>query len=100
MDEKYAKGAHPIIGPQGMPLTRDNLPSPQTQRWIARRKAEIVVAIQGGLLSLDEACKRYALSREELLAWHVAYNRHGMNGLRAMRLQHHRCQAARITSQE
>jgi hypothetical protein len=100
MDEERLKSAHSIIGPQGMPLTCDNLPSLRTQRWIALRKAEIVAAIQGGLLSLDEACGRCALSREELLAWHVAYNRHGLNGLRAMRVQHYRCPPVNTASQE
>jgi hypothetical protein len=98
MDEEHAKGVRPIIGPQGMPLTRDSLPSPETQRWIALRKAEVVAAIQGGLLSLDEACSRYALSREELSTWHLAYSRYGLNGLRAKRVQNYRRAAATITS--
>jgi hypothetical protein len=100
MDEDNAKRVQPVIGPQGMPLTCDSLPSPQIKRWVAGRKAEIVAAIQGGLLSLDEACNRYALSREEVVAWHVAYNRHGLNGLRAMRVQHYRCPVVTIASQE
>jgi Protein of unknown function (DUF1153) len=84
MDAEHAKSVRPIIGPHGL-LTRENLPSPQTERWVARRKAEIVAATEGGLLSFDEACECYALSREELLAWCVAYKRNGLNGLRASR---------------
>ena len=30
-----------------------------------RRKAEVVAAVSGGLLSVDEACERYSLTLEE-----------------------------------
>ena len=45
-----------VIGPLGEPLTLDSLPSPTTTRWVVRRKAEVVAAVAGGLLSVDEAC--------------------------------------------
>ena len=48
-----------VIGPDGSPLTLADLPPPSTKRWVIRRKAEVVAAVRGGLLSLDEACKRY-----------------------------------------
>ena len=47
-----------VIGPDGSPLTLADLPPPNTKRWVIRRKAEVVAAVRGGLLSLDEACKR------------------------------------------
>ena len=50
-----------VIGPLGEPLTLDSLPPPQTSRWVVRRKAEVVAAVSGGLLSVDEACERYQL---------------------------------------
>jgi Protein of unknown function (DUF1153) len=50
-----------IIGPDGRRLTLADLPS----RWVIRRKAEVVAAVRGGLLSLQEACSRYALNLEE-----------------------------------
>ena len=37
--------------------------------WVIRRKAEVVAAVRGGLLSLEEACSRYTLTVEEFLAW-------------------------------
>jgi hypothetical protein len=40
--------------------------------------------VQGGLLSLDEACSRYRLSLEEYLSWHRAIARDGLNGARVM----------------
>lgn len=79
-----------VVGPDGRPLTVDDLPSPGTTRWVARRKAEVVVAVRGGLISLEDACRRYTLSVEEFLSWQRAVDRHGMAGLRATRLQDYR----------
>ena len=56
-----------VIGPDGSPLTLADLPPPNTKRWVIRRKAEVVAAVRGGLLSLDEACRRYTLTVEEFL---------------------------------
>lgn len=84
-----------MIGPDGKPLTRRDLPPPNTKRWVIRRKAEVVAAVRGGLLSLDEACRRYTLSVEEFLAWQRAIERHGLRGLRATRVQDYRSPPAR-----
>ena len=78
-----------VIGPLGEPLTRQSLPAP-TERWTARRKAEVVAAINGGLLGVDEACDRYRMSVEELASWMRAEERVGMPGLRATRMQQYR----------
>ena len=51
-----------VIGPLGEPLTLDNLPAPGTKRWVVRRKAEVVAAVNGGLLTIDEVCERYDLT--------------------------------------
>jgi len=61
-----------VIGPNGDILTRDDLPAPNTKRWVIRRKAEVVVAVRGGLLTLDDACKRYRLTTEEFADWQRA----------------------------
>lgn len=79
-----------VIGPDGRTLTLADLPQRETTRWVTRRKAEVVAAVQGGLLSLDEACERYRLSVEEFLSWQHAIARHGMDGLRATHVQEHR----------
>lgn len=79
-----------IIGPEGQPLTRDSLPAPNTKRWVIRRKAEVVAAVRGGLLTLDEACERYSLTTEEFLSWQRAIEKHGLAGLRTTRLQEYR----------
>lgn len=79
-----------VIGPLGEPLTLENLPSPNTRRWVVRRKAEVVAAVKGGLLTTDEACKRYGLSLEEFTSWQRAVDRAGLAGLRVTRTQHYR----------
>ena len=79
-----------VMGPDGSPLTIADLPPPGTRRWVIRRKAEVVAAVRGGLLSLDEACQRYTLTVEEFLGWQRAIERFGLVGLRATRLQQYR----------
>lgn len=71
-----------VIGPYGQALTTNNLPLPSTRHWVPRKKAEIVLAVRGGLLSLVEACERYELTSEEFLSWQTALDRHGLKGLR------------------
>lgn len=73
-----------------MAMTMDDLPSPNTRRWVARRKAMVVSAVRSGLITLDEACLRYTLSVEEYLSWERAIERHGLAGLRVTRLQDYR----------
>ena len=60
------------------------------QRWVTRRKAEVVAAVHGGLLSAEDACDRYALTKEEFAGWERLYQRHGVKGLRTTRLQNYR----------
>lgn len=67
-----------------------HLPPPGAQRWVSRRKAEVVAAVQAGLLTLGEACRRYALSVEEFMSWQQSIERHGLAGLRATHLQKYR----------
>ena|SRR5437016_4008685 len=66
------------------------LPSPDTKRWVVRRKAVVVHAVRSGSITLQEACRRYRLSVEEFLAWQRAIERHGIPGLRVTRLQIYR----------
>ncbi|WAP68047.1 CtrA inhibitor SciP [Jiella pelagia] len=79
-----------VIGPDGSPLTLSDLPPTNTRRWVIRRKAEVVAAVRGGLLSLDEACSRYTLTVEEFLSWQMSIDQHGLAGLRTTQLQEYR----------
>ena len=90
MTDAYRPRAKYVIGPDGGPLTIADLPPPDTRRWVIRRKAEVVAAVRGGLLSLEEACKRYTLTVDEFLSWQASIDRHGLAGLRTTRIQQYR----------
>lgn len=79
-----------VIGPAGKPLRIEDLPSPNTKRWVVRRKAEVVTAVRAGLLTLEEACERYNLSMEEFLSWQALIDKHGVRGLRTTKLKEYR----------
>lgn len=79
-----------VVGPDGRKLTIHDLPERGIKRWVTRRKAEVVAAVRGGLLSAEDACKRYEISNEEFGAWERLYDRHGVKGLRTTRLQAYR----------
>lgn len=90
MSERRPGRENVVMGPDGSPLTLADLPKPGTTRWVIRRKAEVVAAVRGGLMSLEEACQRYTLSVEEFLGWQAAIDRHGLAGLRTTRIQEYR----------
>ena len=90
VDQQQPVRINYVIGPDGSPLTIADLPPKNTRRWVIRRKAEVVAAVRGGLISLEDACDRYKLSIEEFLTWQRAIDRHGLPGLRATRVQKYR----------
>ncbi len=71
-------------------LILNDLPSPDTKRWVVRRKAAVVAAVKNGAITLDEVCQRYNLSSEEFLSWQEMIDKHGVRGLRVTRLQDYR----------
>jgi hypothetical protein len=82
-------------------ISRDNkdlshLPPPDTLRWVVRRKAQVVSAVRNGLLSFDDACRRYSLSKEEFQSWINLLDNHGVRGLRATRMQEYRTVEERL----
>lgn len=79
-----------ILGPDSIPITIADLPPSNTKRWVIRRKAIVVAAIDGGLISLDEACKRYTLTVEEFMSWQHSIETYGLPGLRTTRIQYYR----------
>lgn len=90
MNEAHRPRVKYVIGPDGSPLTISDLPATSTKRWVIRRKAEVVAAVRGGLLSLEEACERYTLTIEEFLSWQASIDQYGLAGLRTTRIQHYR----------
>ncbi len=88
-----------VIDPFGEPLTVDTLPPADTTRWVARRKAQVVCAIRGGLISRREACDRYGISEAELFSWEKLLDDHGLRALRATSTQRYR-QATTSTGED
>jgi hypothetical protein len=74
-------------GPDGLVLSIADLPSPDTKRWVMRRKAIIAAAVRGGLITLEEASSRYRLHPQELMSWHYYIDRYGFSALRATKIQ-------------
>lgn len=79
-----------VLAPDGSPLTLNDLPKGNTIRWVARRKAEVVAAVRGGLITMEDVCRRYSLTVEEYLSWQASIDTHGLPGLRTTRIQQYR----------
>ena len=75
------------------PLALAGLPPLNTTRWTARRKAEVVAAVERNLVSAEQACAWYGLSPEELAEWQRANDCAGRPGLRITHCQLYRRQA-------
>jgi hypothetical protein len=79
-----------VRGPDGTSITLADLPSRDTKRWVIRKKAIVVSAVEGGLITISDACERYSLSLDEYLGWVRALKKHGLPGLRSTKTQHYR----------
>ncbi|MEM7569218.1 MAG: DUF1153 domain-containing protein [Pseudomonadota bacterium] len=99
MKENQTFVPHQVIGPTGEVLTLDDLPPPSTRRWVVRRKAEVVAAVRGGLLTLEEACERYTLSVEEFVGWQRAIEADGLPGLKVTCEKNRRTQRSRYDAE-
>jgi hypothetical protein len=84
------KKPYSVTLPDGRTMTRDDLPSPKTRRWVASRKAKVVIGVQAGLLTLEEALELYALTEEEYASWVYAVSAHGLSGLKTTQIQRYR----------
>jgi hypothetical protein len=83
-------GPRVVTLPDGTALTRADLPPPGTMRWVARRKALVVMGVESGLITLKEAIERYDLSEEEYAEWASAAAAHGTDGLKTTLIQRFR----------
>ncbi len=79
-----------VLGPTGRMMSISDLPPPGSNRWVPRRKAELVACVRGGLITLDEACERYRLSIDEFRSWERLLGRFGVPGLRTTRTKNYR----------
>ena len=79
---KRVDGKRAVTLPDGSVMSRADLPPPETRRWVASRKLAVVQAVFSGLITRDEALRRYALSSEEFDQWCRAVARGGKSGLK------------------
>jgi hypothetical protein len=87
---KRVSGPRNVTLPDGTILSRADLPPADTRRWVARRKAVVVRAVEYGLIGREEALERYGLTEEEFLLWETAVRSHGVAALRVTKLQQYR----------
>jgi hypothetical protein len=64
-----SRSAPRVRGPHGELISIADLPEPGTRRWGPARKAYVVAAVEGGLITYAEVFARYDLSIDEYLAW-------------------------------
>lgn len=57
-------------------MTPDTLPPANLGRWFITHKQQVVLAVRAGLITLEDACRRYALSIEEFVQWQEMTDRH------------------------
>lgn len=87
---RKVEGLRSVTLPDGRIMTRADLPSAETRRWVASRKAAVVRAVMTGLILRKEALERYNLSEDEFAEWEKAVETHGEAALRATALQRYR----------
>ncbi|WP_026198240.1 CtrA inhibitor SciP [Wenxinia marina] len=87
---KKVDGPRSVTLPDGRIMTRADLPPPDTERWVASRKAAVVRAVAAGLISRETALTTYRISGEEFEEWVTAVAIHGEAALRATALQKYR----------
>ena len=83
-------GPRTITLPDGTVMSRADLPSAKTRRWVASRKAAVVKGVVYGLLPLSEALEIYGLSEDEFNEWRSAVETYGEAALKATALQKYR----------
>ena len=87
MHIRRSKETYSVTLPDGSVLTRADLPPPTTRRWVASRKAKVVLAVTSGLIELEDALKIYGLSEEEYASWVHAVSVHGVQALKTTQIQ-------------
>lgn len=86
---KKTNGPRIVTLEDGRILSIADLPLADT-RWVASRKQTVVLAVSHGLISRDDALRRYGLSEEEFESWCEAVARYGKAALKVTALQKYR----------
>ena len=87
---KKVDGPRSVTLQDGTVMTRADLPKTGTRRWVASRKAAVVRGVVYGLITQDEALRRYDISTEEFREWLSAVTEHGEAALKATAVQKYR----------
>lgn len=87
---KKVEGPRAVKLPDGTVMTQADLPPASTRRWVASRKAAVVRGVRFGLISREDALRRYALSEEEFEQWAAAMSAHGEKALKVTALKEFR----------
>ncbi len=80
---KKVPGPRAVTLPDGTVLSRADLPTRETRRWVASRKLLVVRAVVYGLMTQEEAQDEYDISKDEFQEWLQAVSDHGTQGLKA-----------------
>lgn len=83
-------GPRAVTLPDGLIMTRADLPDINTRRWVASRKAAVVRGVLYGLITQSDALSRYRISEEEFKGWVAAVAEHGEDALKATALKKYR----------
>lgn len=87
---KKVEGPRAVTLPDGSVMTRADLPTANTRRWVASRKAAVVRGVLYGLITQSDALQRYSLSEEEFRSWVAAVADHGEEALKTTALKRYR----------
>ena len=87
---KKIDGPRSVTLPDGTVMTRADLPPARTRRWVASRKAAVVMAVTHGLLTRAAALDTYGLSDDEFTEWENAVRLYGQDALKTTALQRYR----------
>lgn len=75
---------------QGNIIAPYDLPPAGTVRWTPNRKAIVVRAVRGGLVSIQEILDRYHMTEREFLIWESGLKDDGITGLKVTHFQRRR----------
>ncbi|MBO9473324.1 DUF1153 domain-containing protein [Shimia sp. R10_1] len=87
---KKVEGPRCVTLSDGQVMTRADLPSANTKRWVASRKAAVVRGVAYGLITKREALETYKISDDEFNEWVTAVSTHGQEALKATAIQRFR----------
>lgn len=87
---KKLDGPRSVTLADGTVMTVADLPPADTDRWVASRKAAVVRGVVYGLISKEDALRRYSLSEDEFMSWVRAVSTHGVSALKTTQVQKYR----------